>query len=207
MIGYLLAAIVSLLVAQADPIRLKQFSTWGFGSFDGRDQRGAQDRGSDVSPSDSPWRLLSAKSLNALLLGERYAESMGVAVRRDRFLILLVASLLAGVVTAFAGPIGFIGVAVAAPGPAARRHVGPPGAAAGVRADRRDHRAASPGSCRRRRARSGVLPLNAVTAILGVPVVVWVLTRRSRRVRRPPVYVDPVGASGLGRASTRVDQP
>ena len=55
--------------------------------------------------------MFSAKSLNALLLGERYAESMGVAVRRDRFLILLIASMLAGVVTAFAGPIAFIGVA------------------------------------------------------------------------------------------------
>ena len=55
--------------------------------------------------------LLSTKTLNALLLGERYAESMGVAVRRDRLLILLVTSMLAGVVTAFAGPVAFVGVA------------------------------------------------------------------------------------------------
>ena len=73
----------------------------------------------------------SAKSLNALLLGERYAESMGVDVRRDRFLILLIASLLAGVVTAFTGPIGVHRRRRPAPGPTADRDVRPPRPAAG----------------------------------------------------------------------------
>ena len=178
MIGYLLAAIVSLLVAQADPIRLKQFSTWGFGSFEAVTNEELK----IVAPVlgvGLTLALLSAKTLNALLLGERYAESMGVAVRRDRFLILLVASLLAGVVTAFAGPIGFIGIA--AP------HLARPLVATS------DHRALLPASAMigaitalvagvvsKTPGQSGVLPLNAVTAILGVPVVVWVLTRRSR---------------------------
>ena len=110
MIGYLLAALVSLLVAGADPVRLRQFVTWGFGSFRGV----TNDELKVMAPVlivGIAVSLLSTKTLNALLLGERYAESMGVAVRRDRLLILLVASMLAGVVTAFAGPIAFIGLA------------------------------------------------------------------------------------------------
>jgi len=94
-------------------------------------------------------------------------------------LILLVASLLAGVVTAFAGPIGFIGVA--------SPHLARPL----VRTS--DHRALLPASAMigsimalvaavaaQTPSLAGVLPLNAITAILGVPVVIWVLTRRSR---------------------------
>ena len=112
--------------------------------------------------------LRRRKSLNALLLGERYAESMGVDVRRDRLLILLLTSLLTGVVTAFCGPIGFIGVA--APH-LARPLVGTS-----------DHRVLLPASAligaimalvaavvAQLPGQRGVLPLNAVTALLGVP--------------------------------------
>jgi iron complex transport system permease protein len=178
MIGYLLAALVSLLVAQSDPNRLRQFSTWGFGSFTAV----TNDELRVLAPAVGGGIVLAmffSKSLNALLLGERYAESMGVAVRRDRFVILLVASLLAGVVTAFAGPIGFIGIASPH---LARPFVGTS-----------DHRALVPASAAigaitalvaaivsQTPRVDGVLPLNAVTAILGVPVVIWVLTRRSR---------------------------
>ena len=178
MIGYLLAALVSLLVAQADPIRLKQYSTWGFGSFQAVTNNELQIM-APVVAAGVVLSLLASKSLNALLLGERYAESMGVSVKRDRFLILLVASLLAGVVTAFAGPIGFIGVA--------SPHLARPL----VRTS--DHRALLPASAMigsimalvatvvaQTPGQAGILPLNAITAILGVPVVVWVLTRRSR---------------------------
>jgi len=178
MIGYLLAALVSLLVAQADPIRLKQYSTWGFGSFQAVTNSELQIM-APVVAAGVVLSLLASKSLNALLLGERYAGSMGVPVKRDRFLILLVASLLAGVVTAFAGPIGFIGVA--------SPHLARPL----VRTS--DHRALLPASAMigsimalvaavvaQTPGRAGILPLNAITAILGVPVVVWVLTRRSR---------------------------
>lgn len=178
MIGYLLAALVSLVVAQADPIRLKQYSTWGFGSF----RAVTNDELRIMAPvvaAGVVMSLLASKSLNAFLLGERYAESMGVAVRRDRFLILLVASLLAGVVTAFAGPVGFIGVAsphLARPLVRTSDHrVLLPAAAmiGSIMALVSEVVAQSPGQ-------EGVRPLNAVTALLGVPVVVWVLVRRSR---------------------------
>jgi iron complex transport system permease protein len=178
MIGYLLAALVSLIVAHADPIRLKQFSTWGFGSFRAVSNDELRILGPAVG-TGLVLSFLSCKSLNALLLGERYAESMGIAVRRDRFLILLVASLLAGVVTAFAGPVAFIGVA--------SPHLARPL----VRTS--DHRALLPAAAAigvvmalvaeivsQTPGQDGILPLNAVTAILGVPVVIWVLTRRSR---------------------------
>jgi iron complex transport system permease protein len=178
MIGYLLAALVSLIVATADPVRLRQFVTWGFGSF-----RGVTNAELEVMApivvAGIVLSLLATKSLNAFTLGERYAESMGVAVRRDRTLILLVASLLAGVVTAFTGPIAFVGVA--AP------HLARPL----VRTS--DHRILLPASAMigavvaltaeivaQLPGRNGILPLNAVTAILGVPVVIWVLTRRAR---------------------------
>ena len=178
MIGYLLAALVSLLVAGADPDRLRQFVTWGFGSFRGVTNAELKVM-APVLIVGIVVSLLSTKTLNALLLGERYAESMGVAVRRDRLLILLVTSMLAGVVTAFVGPVAFVGVAaphLARPLVATSDHriLLPASALIGaVMALVADVVAQLPGQ-------RGVLPLNAVTALLGVPVVIWVLTRRSR---------------------------
>ncbi|MDF2732269.1 MAG: transport system permease protein [Desertimonas sp.] len=178
MIGYLLAALVSLLVAAAEPDRLRQFVTWGFGSFRGVTNAELKVM-APVLIVGIAVSLLSTKTLNALLLGERYAESMGVAVRRDRLLILLVTSMLAGVVTAFVGPIAFVGLA--AP------HLARPLVATS------DHRILLPAAAligavmtliaevvAQLPGQRGVLPLNAVTALLGVPVVIWVLTRRSR---------------------------
>lgn len=178
MVGYLLSAIVSIIVAGADPIRLQQYVTWGFGSFRGV----TNDELLVMAPIvgiGTLGALAASKTLNAMLLGDSYAESMGVNVRRERLLILLVASLLAGVVTAFTGPIGFIGIA--AP------HLARPLLGTS------DHRVLLPASgmigaaialvaevVAQRLGRGGVLPLNAVTAFIGVPVVVWVLTRRSR---------------------------
>jgi cobalamin transport system permease protein len=178
MFGYLLAALVSLLVAGADPARLRQFVTWGFGSFRGVTNAELKVM-APVLIVGIAVSLLATKTLNALLLGERYAESMGVAVRRDRLLILLVTSMLAGVVTAFAGPVAFVGIAaphLARPLVATSDHrvLLPASAMIGaVMALIADVVAQLPG-------RQGVLPLNAVTALLGVPVVIWVLTRRNR---------------------------
>lgn len=178
MIGYLLAALNSLMVAQADPLRLRQFSTWGFGSFRAVTNDELRILG-PVVVAGIAVSMVAAKTLNAFLLGEHYAESMGVAVRRARWAILLVASLLAGVVTAFAGPIAFIGVAsphLARPllHTSDHRVLLPACALIGATmALVSEVVAQSPG-------RDGVLPLNSVTALIGVPVVVWVLVRRSR---------------------------
>jgi iron complex transport system permease protein len=178
MIGYLLTALVSLLVATADPERLRQFVTWGFGSFRGVTTAELKVM-APVLAVGLVASMFTTKTLNALLLGERYAASMGVAVRRDRLLILLLTSALAAVVTAFAGPVAFIGVAaphLARPlvGTSDHRVLLPASALVGATMTLvADVVAQAPG-------RGGVLPLNAVTALLGVPVVLWVLTRRNR---------------------------
>jgi iron complex transport system permease protein len=118
-----------------------------------------------------------SKSLNGLLLGENYARSMGLSVARARFLVILSTSLLAGGVTAFCGPIGFVGVAV----PHLTRSL----------LNTNDHRvlipstflmgamlmlacdivAQVPGS-------NMTLPISAVTSLVGSPVVIWVIVQR-----------------------------
>jgi iron complex transport system permease protein len=121
------------------------------------------------------------KPLNALLLGERYARSMGVAVRRAQFLTMISASMLGAVVTAFCGPIAFVGIAVphlcrGLLGSADHR-VLVPGVVlmGGIVALAAQIVSLVPGS-------SGILPINAVTSLIGAPVVVFVLLRARRGV-------------------------
>ncbi|MCH5329537.1 MAG: iron ABC transporter permease [Alistipes sp.] len=116
--------------------------------------------------------LFSVKPLNLLLLGEQYARTMGLDVRRSRMLVFISTTLLSGTVTAFCGPIGFIGLAVP--------HV------ARMLFRNADHRILMPASAL---AGSAVLlfcdmiskwltlPVNTITALLGIPVVVWVVVR------------------------------
>ena len=121
--------------------------------------------------------VLLVKPLNALLLGETYARSMGLKVRQARLWIILSAALLAGAVTAYCGPIGFLGVAVphlcrALFNTSDHRVLLPAsimmGAALALVADLV---ARLPGS-------QATLPLNAVTALIGAPVVTWIILRR-----------------------------
>jgi iron complex transport system permease protein len=122
---------------------------------------------------------LTTKQLNALLLGERYAQSMGLAVRRMRILTMVAASILGGTVTAFCGPIAFLGIAVphlcrALLGSSDHRLLVPAVVLAGGSVALLAQIAALlPG-------RAGVLPLNAVTALIGAPVVIAVLVRDRR---------------------------
>ena len=121
------------------------------------------------------WML--AKPLNALLLGDLYAESMGMNIRRTRFLIILATSALAGVTTAFCGPIAFIGIAV----PHLTRLI----------FNTTDHRFLFPlvavtGSIvmllcdivAQVPGREYTLPINAVTSVLGAPLVIWIVYKR-----------------------------
>ena len=121
--------------------------------------------------------LLSIKPLNALMLGERYAATMGVDVRRSRILILVSTTLLAGTVTAFCGPIGFLGLAVP--------HI------VRMMTDRANHRVLMPGSMIAGAAimllcdiasRVGelTLPINTVTALVGVPIIIVVIIKGRR---------------------------
>ena len=112
------------------------------------------------------------KPLNLLLLGENYARTMGLNVQRTRTLIFLSTVLLAGTVTAFCGPVGFIGLAV-------------PHLARMLFASA-DHRILMPGSMLAGAAlllvcdlvaKSLALPINTITALMGIPVVIFVVVR------------------------------
>jgi iron complex transport system permease protein len=123
--------------------------------------------------------LFSVKMLNALLLGENYAGSIGLNVRFARIVIFVCTSILAGSVTAFCGPVGFIGIAV----PHMARIV--------FRTS--DHRVLIPGTVfiggavmlacdiiSQLPGSNSVLPVNAVTSLIGIPVVIWVIMRNRR---------------------------
>ncbi len=116
--------------------------------------------------------VAAIKPLNLLLLGEQYARTMGLDVRRARLLLFLSTILLAGTVTAFCGPIGFVGLAV-------------PHVARMLFRDA-DHRVLMPASALAGAvvllacdivSKQLTLPVNTITALLGIPVVVWVVVR------------------------------
>ncbi|WP_243653330.1 FecCD family ABC transporter permease [Pseudonocardia endophytica] len=178
MLGSLVTALVSLLLVWTDPTTAQRYLQWGLGSVDG------------VAPADLPLLLgvlvvataavaVLAKPLDALLLGDDYATTMGVPVRRVRVVLLLAAAVLAGTVTVFCGPVGFVGIAVPH---LARMAVGTPrhrvlvpatvltGALVGLACAVVGH---PPGT-------ATVLPLNVVTSLVGAPVVIAVLLRSRR---------------------------
>ena len=119
--------------------------------------------------------VLAIKPLNLLLLGEEYARTMGLDVRRSRALLFGSTTLLAGTVTAFCGPIGFIGLAM-------------PHVTRMLMGDS-DHRVLVPATILSGAAvmlacdivsKMLVLPVNAITALLGIPVVIWIVLRNNR---------------------------
>lgn len=178
MIGSAVTAMVSVLLVYARPEQAQRFVIWGLGSFSGTtwpDLRVLL----PVTGAGLAAALLSAKHLNALLLGENYARTMGLHVRRSRDLALLGISLLAGTATAFCGPVAFLGLAVP--------HL------ARVALGTSDHRVLLPGAalagaalallCAMISAPPGTdvsLPLNAVTSLFGAPVVIAFLLRSRR---------------------------
>ena len=174
--GYATAALVSVLMHFSQEARLQSFIVWTFGSFGGITWRQMKVFAPAVLLGTMGACCLG-KPLNALLLGEAYARSMGLRVGWARAAVIGVASLLAGAVTAFCGPIGFVGVAV----PhlcrglfrtADHRVLIPTVILAGaVVALVADLIAQVPGS-------DTVLPLNAVTSLFGAPVVIAVILRR-----------------------------
>lgn len=175
--GYAVSAVVSILIQWSSAERIQAYIAWTFGSFSGVTWQ-EMPIFAVVVVAGVTASQLSGKQLNALLLGEHYAASMGVRVRRVRTLVILLTALLSGTVTAFCGPVAFIGVAV----PHLMRSlfstsnhrlllpsVALTGSIGALLADLLAH---LPGS-------DLELPLNAVTALIGAPVVVWVILRRN----------------------------
>jgi len=171
MISSGVSAVVQILQYLSNEEALKSFVIWTMGSL------------GDVTTNQLhlmlPAVLLGLvvsvaviKPLNLLLLGEQYARTMGLNVRRSRYLIFLSTTLLAGTVTAFCGPIGFVGLAIP--------HI------ARMLFSNADHRILLPAS-----ALCGAvvlltcdiiskwltLPINTITALLGIPIVIWVVIR------------------------------
>ena len=176
MFGYATSAMVSLLLYFSIAEQIQAYINWTFGTF-----------GSVTWPQMqvmAPAILVglvvayfSIKSLNALLLGEAYARSLGLTVKTARLWTIASASILAGTVTAFCGPIAFLGIAVphlcrSLFGTSDHRVLLPAvtilGATLALVADLV---AQLPGS-------QLTLPLNAVTALIGAPVVTWIILRR-----------------------------
>lgn len=173
MIGYMADSAISLLNFFATDEGVKSYMVWGMGSFSGVS--------SDILPvfalltiSGILAAALLMKPLDALMLGERYAASLGVNIRRTRNLLLLTTSLLAAVVTAFCGPIAFIGLAV----PHVTRLI--------FTTD--SHRVLLPATaicgtlvtlvCNLAcvlPGENGVIPINAITPLVGAPVILYVI--------------------------------
>ncbi len=174
--GYATSALVTVLVHFSLAERIQSYLTWTFGSFGGVTWSQLTIL-APVLGAGLGLAALASKPLNALLLGESYAASMGVAVARARYLVLASTALLAGAVTAFCGPIAFLGVAVphlvrGLLGSADHRLLIPASMLAGAAvALASDLVAQLPGS-------QAVLPLNAVTALIGAPVIAGVILRR-----------------------------
>ena len=176
MLGYLASSVISILNYHASADKVHQYVMWGMGDFSG------------VSLAKLPWlagfvlaglcgALLLVKPLNALLLGESYAANLGVNVRRTRALILVCTGVLTAVVTAFCGPISFIGLAVPhiarlLTGTDNHRHLLPVTLLSGACiALLCNILTVWPGS-------NSLLPLSAVTPIIGAPVIIYVIVNR-----------------------------
>lgn len=176
MIGYIASSAISFLNFFATSTHIQSFVLWGMGDFSG------------VSSSQIPLftfvtlagivaSLLLIKPLNALLLGENYAANLGIRVKQARWMILLTAGLLTAVVTAYCGPISFIGLSVPH---VARLLLGTSNhkqllpvtiLTGGMTALLCNLISAMPGHI-------GVLPLNAITPLIGAPVIIYVIMNR-----------------------------
>lgn len=180
MLGSAISAVVGVLQYMGSEESLKTFVVWTMGSL------------STVTMSDiaifAPvivvglvLGIAAIKSLNMLLLGEGYARTMGLNVRRSRTIIFLSTTLLAGTVTAFCGPIGFIGLAMP--------HL------ARMTFRTADHRILMPATIMWGALamllcclvtdlvahHSLILPVNTITALLGVPIIIFVVIRHRNR--------------------------
>lgn len=176
MIGYLASSVISILNYHAAADKVHQFVMWGMGDFTG------------VSVEKLPYfafftvmglvySLLLIKPLNALLLGEMYAANLGIKIKSARISILLCTGILTAAITAFCGPVSFIGLAVPHVarmllGTSNHRHLVPVTILSGsCIAMLCNMLTVIPGS-------NSILPLNAVTPIIGAPIIIYVIINR-----------------------------
>lgn len=178
MIGYIASAITGVLKYFSSEEEVRAYVVWGLGSF-------ARVTGGQVGVFASlvllslPFTMLLTKWLNIMLLGDMYASSLGLNVKRARTLTIIMAGSLTAIVTAYCGPIMFLGLAV-------------PHICRGLLRTS-DHRWLLPATmfcgasiallCNliaRLPGMEGALPVNSVTALIGAPITLWILLKKKR---------------------------
>lgn len=179
MIGYLANSAISLLNFFATEQGVQSYMIWGLGNFGGvtMEQMPAF---AIISVVALGLSLLLIKPLNALLLGEQYAENLGINLQRVRNYLLFLTGLLTAITTAFCGPVAFIGLAVP--------HI------ARMLLTTDNHRVLMPATLLTGAVialvcnivcvlpgDAGVIPLNAVTPLIGAPVIIYVVARHRTR--------------------------
>ncbi len=178
MFGSATAAVVNILQYFSNESMLKAFIVWTMGSLGGVSLSQLK----VLIPSVAIGLLITfmlIKILNAMLVGENYAKSMGLNIRLSRFLIFFSTSLLAGSITAFCGPIGFIGIAVP--------HI------ARIIFKTANHKSLLPGTMiiggivlllsdiiSQLPGHDKTLPINSITALVGIPIVIWIIIRNQK---------------------------
>ncbi|MBO7129727.1 MAG: iron ABC transporter permease [Prevotella sp.] len=175
MIGYISNSAISLLNFFATDEGVKSYMVWGMGSFGGVSMK-TMPVFATITIVGLIGALLLIKPLNALMLGDRYAENLGINILRTRNWLLIVTGILTAITTAFCGPVAFIGLAVP--------HI------ARLLLTTDNHRVLLPATilCGAIVAlvcniicflpgENGVIPLNAVTPIMGAPVIIYVITK------------------------------
>jgi len=178
MFGSLTSAVISVLAYFSEAAQIQQYLFWSFGSL-----------------GNLSWNEISVfaiiyfigiagtisviKPLNSFLLGENYAKSLGINIKKSRNIILAITSLLTGVITAFSGPIAFVGLAVP--------HI------ARMLFSTSNHKILIPSTAiigaivllicdaiAQLPTSEFTLPINAITSLFGAPVVIWLLMRKKR---------------------------
>lgn len=178
MIGYIASSAISLLNFFATAEGVQSYIIWGMGNFGGVSLQ-QMPAFASVTLLGLAGALILIKPLNALLLGERYAENLGVNIRRVRNWLLVVTGLLTAITTAFCGPVAFIGLAVPH---VARMLLGTSNhhsllpvtiLSGGAVALLCNLICILPGD-------AGIIPLNAVTPIIGAPVIIYVIVSQRK---------------------------
>lgn len=179
MLGFITASLVSVLQYFSDPETIKNFLIWTFGSLSGTTWKQLYFL-MPIVGLGLFLSLLLPKGMNAILLGENYAKSVGVNVNTIRIILIILTGIITGTLTAFVGPIAFIGIAV----PHIARLI--------FRTDNHiilipatmllgillmlccDIISQLPGS-------ETTLPINSITSIIGAPIVIFILLKNRRR--------------------------
>ena len=178
MFGSITSAVVSVLAYFTSAENLQRFVFWSFGSVGNLSSHQVSLLAVIVGIG-TLMAIISIKKLNAYLLGENYAQSLGVSLKKSRLVIIIATGILAGGVTAFVGPIAFVGLAV----PHLTRQL----------FDTMEHKILIPAvflygailmllcdTIAQLPNSAEILPINAITSLVGAPVVIWLLVRKRK---------------------------